>query len=124
MQRDAIAFAVEHDGTKAMRANRVDWLDDRTAVRHYVFYGIANAAVDVEIKKNAPSGDLVLVLHEATPVALLVLEIAKTYLFDANGQNGPIEGRRPIQIYDRNVKPDGSIVRAIEIAHGAFVLLL
>src|SRR6476660_6691353 len=122
MQRDAVAFAVEHNGPEAMRADGVRILNYATAVRYDLADGVANSAVRVQIQKHAASGDFILVKYQAAAIAVFVLdyaerEVAVCFLVDADAKYGSVELGGTIEIGNRDVEPNGAVVLAVEVAH-------
>src|SRR4051794_32281931 len=77
MNRDAVAFAIKHDGAEAVGSDGMRVLDHGAAVGHDLTYGIANAAVCVEVEEHPARGDFGFVEHKTAAVAVLVFDHAK-----------------------------------------------
>src|SRR5437870_3705386 len=97
MQRDAIAFAVEHGGAKAVRPDAFDRLQHAPAVLFGLFHCIADAAVDVHVDEDAGGAYLLGVRNQAAAVARRAMlehregEVAGLGLLDLDAQDCAIE---------------------------------
>src|SRR5919108_376248 len=70
MQRDAIAFAVEHDGAKAVRSDALDRFQHPAAVLLGLAERVTDAAVDVHVDEDAGAAHVFRVRHQASSVAV------------------------------------------------------
>src|SRR5262245_37559333 len=122
MESNSIAFAVQYDGAKAMRPNRVSGLDDRTAIWDDFTFRLPDSTVHVEVDQYTACCYLFLVMNEATAVAVLMIKDAKGKVtiglfLDTDAQHLSIELCRPVQIGYGNIKPHRPVNFTIEIAH-------
>src|SRR5438552_231101 len=125
MQRDAIAFAVEHNRAESVRTDGFGRLDDSSPQGLDLAYGVADAPFHVHIKEySARRGDLVACRHQATAVPLVVLNDAKAesvefVLLDIDAEHRAIESGRAIQIGYGDVEPYRAVVHRVQVAHGS-----
>src|SRR5205814_1404429 len=111
MQRDAVAFAVEHDGAKAVRADALDRLQHPATLLFSLAHGVAHAAVDVHVDKDPGAAYLLRVRDEAAAVAVgSVLEdrqihVAGLFLVHLDAEHRGVEAARTFQIGHRQIEP-------------------
>jgi hypothetical protein len=119
MKRNAVSFAVENDGSKAVRADLVSGLKNFAAVGLDGRDGLVQASLAIEVEQHAFSRRRIRVAfhrREASGgVALLAMgqdgkpETGEFLLLRWRPEDGPVKANRPVQILDRHVEPDDLI---------------
>ena len=105
-----------------MGADRLQWLDDAATMFFRLREGVPNAAIGIQVEQDTLLGDLIRIDHQTAPIAILMVEHAERGLPErffrhTDPEHGRVKPLRPIQIGDRNVEPDATIVLVIPVAH-------
>src|SRR5438477_1332217 len=125
MQRDAVAFAVEHDGAEAVRSDALDRMQHAPAVLFGLLQRIADAPIDVHIDEDAGGADLLGVRDQAAAVAGRAVlehgegEVAGLGLLDLDAEDGAIELARARELGHRQIEPHDAVGAGVHFTHRA-----
>ena len=120
MQRQTIAFTVLDQRTETVRPDRMGVFDDCAAVCGDFSDSVTDTTVDIQIEQDPLVGsDLGRFRHQAPAVTVFVFEDRKSEIFelrfaDVDCEYFRIKRDRTIEIDNRNIEPDGTIVLRIE----------
>jgi len=123
MQRDTIAFRVQDDCTKSVRAYPVDFLHNGTSVLRYLRNGVPDSPIDIHVDQDAlAGGNLIFFNHQAATISVLVIKYRKAGighgLFrDIDCENRGIEFNRSVEVRHGDVDPYDAVVFAVIVTH-------
>src|SRR5258706_8977522 len=123
VQRDAIAFAVEHDGAETVRPDALDRFHDAPAVLLRLAQRVADASVDVHVDEYPGGADLASVRDQAAAVAIRAMlehgegEVAGLGLLDLDAEDCAIELARAREIGHGKIEPHNAVGAGVHFTH-------
>src|SRR2546423_4247776 len=123
MQCDAVAFAVEHDGAKAVRTDAFHRLQHPATMLFYLRKRVANAAVDIHVDEDTGRAHLFRVGNQAAAVAgASVLEhgeaeIARLLAAHLDAEHRGIEAACALELGHRQGATDDTVRTRMHLAH-------